>query len=171
MIWSKERRSTARIDSLVGRGVMITGDIEFSGGIQIDGCVRGTLTGLDEESVVRVSSKGRVEGDIKSSLIVLNGAVVGSVYASRHLELGSECHVTGDVHYSLLEMQMGAQVNGKLMHQARAEKSSEAPQVIEQFESLQHAVEEQYGKLSFAVGEESNPADPADDKVHRSTGR
>lgn len=117
MIWNREKRGSERIDTLIAHDVVISGNLEFNGGIQIDGCVKGVIKGLGESSVVRITSKGRVEGDIHAPLIIINGTVTGSVYSSSHLELGSESHITGDVHYALVEMLMGADVNGKLVHE------------------------------------------------------
>lgn len=49
-------------------------------------------------------------------MLILNGTVVGDVYASERVELASQARVTGTVHYRLLEMAMGAEVNGQLVH-------------------------------------------------------
>ena len=48
--------------------------------------------------------------------IVLNGAVNGDVHSSEHVELAAKARITGNVHYNLLEMSIGAEVNGKLLH-------------------------------------------------------
>ena len=127
MIWNKEKRSNDRIDTLIAHDVTISGNLEFSGGVQIDGCVKGIIKGTGEASVVRITSKGKVEGDIHAPLIVINGAVTGSVYSSSHLELGVESHITGDVHYELVEMLMGAEVNGKLVHETMGVQENREP--------------------------------------------
>lgn len=120
MIWGKERRSSERIDTLIAKDVVLKGDLEFSGGVQIDGTIEGTIKGVGDHSVVRITSQGQVRGDIHSPIIVINGSVKGSVYSSAHLELGTESHIAGDVHYQLIEMLMGAEVNGQLMHEPQA---------------------------------------------------
>lgn len=117
MIWNKEKRSSESIDTLIARDVVLRGDLEFSGGVQIDGKVCGTIKGVGENSVVRITSKGQVDGDIHAPIVVINGQVTGSVYSSSHLELGAESHIDGDVHYELMEMIMGAEVNGKMVHE------------------------------------------------------
>jgi cytoskeletal protein CcmA (bactofilin family) len=127
MIWNKSRRNIERIDTLIAHDVVISGSLEFSGGIQIDGCVKGIIRGVGEGSVIRISGKGRVEGDIHAPLIVINGVVHGSVYSSSHLELGVKSHITGDVHYELVEMFMGAEVNGQLVHETLGVQEKREP--------------------------------------------
>ena len=67
---------------------------------------------------MRISETGVVEGEIRVPNIIINGKVVGNVYSGQHIELAKKAVVNGDVHYSMMEMVMGAQVNGSLIHQA-----------------------------------------------------
>jgi len=135
-MWSKEKRNVERIDTLIASDVIIKGDISFKGGIQIDGCVKGTIRGDDELSVVRITRNGRVEGDIKAPVIIVNGRVSGSVYASGRLELGANSHVIGDVHYQLMEMVMGAEINGKMMHETLGVQSIDPEKAHQAAEAL-----------------------------------
>lgn len=116
-MWNKDRREQTRIDTLIAEDVVIQGDLEFSGGIQIDGKVVGAIKGIGERSVVRLTSKGQIEGDIHAPVIVINGRVSGSVYSALRLELGDHSHVSGNVHYALMEMLIGAEVNGQMVHE------------------------------------------------------
>ena len=68
------------------------------------------------ESALTLSEQGRIEGDIQVPNVILNGTVVGDVYASERVELAPKAKVTGTVYYNLLEMTMGAEVNGQLIH-------------------------------------------------------
>jgi cytoskeletal protein CcmA (bactofilin family) len=52
--------------------------------------------------------------------VVINGAIVGPVHSSEYVELQAKANVTGDVHYNTLEMQLGAVVQGKLVHETAA---------------------------------------------------
>jgi len=84
-------------------------------------------------AVVRVSDKGRVEGQISAPNIIINGKVIGDVHASEYIELAKKAQVTGDVYYQMMEMVMGAEVNGKLHHQAKGDgrkKPEPAPVVV-----------------------------------------
>ena len=48
--------------------------------------------------------------------LVVNGVISGSVTASEYLELHTKARVTGDVHYKMLEIQVGAVLEGRLIH-------------------------------------------------------
>ena len=50
--------------------------------------------------------------------VVVNGTVIGDVHALAHVELAAQARVHGNVYYSLIEMAMGAEVNGNLVHQS-----------------------------------------------------
>lgn len=119
MMWSKDKSTIPGepIDTLIAADVRVRGDVEFSSGIQVDGRVEGSLRGVAEKSVIRITKKGSVKGDVKSPYVVINGSVEGSVYAYEHLQLGAECHITGDVHYNVIEMLCGAEVNGQMVHE------------------------------------------------------
>lgn len=123
---STSNKSHNRIDSLVGAGTSIAGDVTFNGGLRIDGEVRGNVRGMAEKpSTLVVSEHARIEGEIFVTHLVINGTVIGPVHASEFLELQSCARVTGDVEYSTIEIQLGAVVQGRLVHQATHAKSVE----------------------------------------------
>jgi len=112
-----KRFKPPKVSTVIGRGTEVTGDIQFDGGLHLDGLVRGNVTGArDNHSTLTVSEQGTIEGDVRVDNLILNGAVVGDVYADERVELASEARVTGTVYYRLLEMAMGAEVNGQLVH-------------------------------------------------------
>jgi cytoskeletal protein CcmA (bactofilin family) len=95
----------------------INGDVGFSGGLHLDGTIKGKVSGeVETQSTLTVSEQGKVEGDVYVDNLILNGAVVGDVYARERVELATNARVTGTVYYRLLEMAMGAEVNGQLVH-------------------------------------------------------
>lgn len=115
----KNSKPQSRIDSLIGAGTRIEGNITFSGGLRIDGAVTGSVCAEKGQSgTLVVSEQARVEGEINVAHVVINGTVTGPVCASESLELLPNAHVTGDVEYFQLEMQQGAVVEGRLVHQA-----------------------------------------------------
>jgi cytoskeletal protein CcmA (bactofilin family) len=67
--------------------------------------------------VLTVSEHGRIEGDVRVPNVFLNGAVTGDVRCEERIELAAKASVNGDVYYNLIEMAMGAEVNGSLLHQ------------------------------------------------------
>lgn len=111
----------SRIDSLIGLGTRIEGNVVFSGGLRVDGEVRGNITtDSGEGGTLVVSEKASVEGQISVGHVVINGTVIGPVFASESLELLPNARVTGDVEYHQIEMQQGAVIQGRLVHQVSA---------------------------------------------------
>lgn len=108
----------SRIETVIGPQTVLEGDISFSGGLHVDGKVKGNINAESgSKAVLTVSEQGRIEGDVRVPNLVLNGAVQGNVYASEHVELASHAKVAGNLYYSLIEMAMGAEVNGNLVHE------------------------------------------------------
>lgn len=117
MFFKKANKIDSRIDTLIGAETVVTGDIVFSGGLRVDGTIRGNVKELDgSESTIILSEDGRIEGAVNTTKIVLNGAVIGPVTASQFIELQTKAQITGDLHYKSLEMHMGAVIDGKLVH-------------------------------------------------------
>jgi len=113
-----------RIDSLIGVGTRIEGNVNFTGGLRVDGEVVGNVTALaDEPSTLVLSEKARIEGEISVSHLVVNGEISGPVYVAEFLELQSRSRVKGDVHYNNLEMHLGAIVEGQLVHRSGESES------------------------------------------------
>ena len=114
----KQHQSTmTHFDTLVSGKTQIVGDLQFSGGLHIDGVVRGTIRAEeDSEAIVRISDIGEIDGDVIAPHIIVNGTVHGDVYASKHIELAVNASIKGNVYYHLIEMAMGAEVNGNLVH-------------------------------------------------------
>jgi cytoskeletal protein CcmA (bactofilin family) len=128
-MWSKKKQtnaSSARIDSLIGVNTELHGDILFSGGLHVDGKVIGNVIAesAEQSSTLILSSQGIIEGEVRVAHVVLNGTVKGDVYSAESVELASEARVQGNVYYNLLEMAMGAEVNGNLVHKVAGEHVS-----------------------------------------------
>jgi cytoskeletal protein CcmA (bactofilin family) len=108
-----------RIDCLIGSGATIEGNIIFSGGLRVDGRVRGNVIAADgKPGTLVLSEQAHIEGEIRVSHVVINGTVVGPVHAAEYVELQAKASVTGDVHYKTLEIQLGAVVQGRLVYQS-----------------------------------------------------
>jgi len=117
---------SAKIDTLIGQNTEIRGDVVFSGGLHVDGTLKGNvIADQDSGSVLSVSERGLIEGDVRVPNVVLNGCVVGDVYAANHIELAPQARVKGNVYYKIIEMARGAEVNGNLVH--RGEGAVDAP--------------------------------------------
>ena len=122
----------SRIDSLIGADTRIEGDITFSGGLRVDGHVRGSVVAAEgKSSTLVLSEQAQIEGEIRVSHVVINGTVNGPIHAGEYLELQSKANVTGDVYYKTLEIQLGAVVQGRLVYEneGKSEKVVQFPGV------------------------------------------
>ncbi len=117
-MWGNTRKKkTTKIDTLVGENTEVTGNIKFTGGLHVEGVVKGNISAdADTNSVLSLSDQGTIEGEINVPFNVIDGTVLGNVYSSEHIELESKSRITGDVYYNLLEISSGGQVSGRLVH-------------------------------------------------------
>ena len=112
-----DKKSTGPAHTLVSRATEIVGDIHFSGELIIEGRVKGNIYAEDDsEALVRIAEKGAVEGEVCVPSAIVNGLVQGDLRSTNHLELAAKAVVVGSVYYNLIEMVMGSEVNGNLMH-------------------------------------------------------
>lgn len=117
MFGRSKRRHTV-VDTLIGANSKVNGDLNFSGGCHVDGTIKGNVIADNEgNSALSVSEDGTIEGGVTVPYVVLHGIVRGDVFASQRVELGPTARVIGNVYYNLIEMAIGAEINGKLVHQ------------------------------------------------------
>ena len=104
------------IDTLIGQKAVFKGDLEFTGGLRVDGHIKGNVIARDESnSTVVVSDSGEIEGNITVPHVVINGTVNGNIKSSGRVELQARSRINGDVHYKAVEMELGASINGNLV--------------------------------------------------------
>ena len=117
MFSRKHSKPQNRIDTLIGADAIIDGDVSFSGGMRIDGKVNGNIIASPgKPSTLVLSEQGCVNGDVNVTHLVVNGVICGAVTASEYLELHAKARVSGVVHYKTLEIQVGAVLEGRLIH-------------------------------------------------------
>jgi cytoskeletal protein CcmA (bactofilin family) len=119
-VWGKKEKSmgfASGSTTLISKSTELVGDIHFNGNLEIEGRVRGNIYAEEgSDARVRIMEKGLVEGEICVPTIVINGSVNGDVHSSKHVELAAKAAVQGNVHYNMIEMVKGAQVNGSLLY-------------------------------------------------------
>ena len=115
---SKEGKPQNRIDSLIGAGTRVEGNLRFTGGLRIDGEVKGNIEAAESASstTLVLSEQARIEGEVKVAHFVVNGTVVGPVTVSESLEMQPKARIVGDVEYTFIEMHQGAVIEGRLVH-------------------------------------------------------
>ena len=105
-----------RIDTLIGKAAHVHGDVDFQGGLHLDGHIDGAVRSDEApESSLSVSESGSIQGAVRVPNVVLNGTVKGDIHARERVVLGATARVEGDVYYGIIEMTLGAQIVGKLV--------------------------------------------------------
>jgi cytoskeletal protein CcmA (bactofilin family) len=116
MFKRRDNKPAARIDTLIGRSASVQGDVEFAGGLHIEGRVTGNVRATPGgPSALSVSEHGVIEGSVTCPHVVLNGVVNGDINASERVALGAKARVRGNVSYGVIEMALGAEISGKLI--------------------------------------------------------
>jgi cytoskeletal protein CcmA (bactofilin family) len=111
-----DKAASDRIDTLIGRNAAVQGDVEFSGGLHVDGRVTGNVRAAPGvKASISVSEHGIIEGSVEASHVVLNGRVNGDILGIERVVLGAKARVQGNVHYGVIEMALGAEISGKLV--------------------------------------------------------
>jgi cytoskeletal protein CcmA (bactofilin family) len=129
MFKRREKNSAARIDTLIGRSASVQGDVEFAGGLHLDGRITGSVCATPGAAAsLSVSEHGVVEGSVRAPHVVLNGRVNGDIFGSERVVLGAKARVRGNVHYGVIEMALGAEISGKLV--PRNQKDSPEAQSV-----------------------------------------
>ena len=123
MFGNSNKTKSAKVETLIGENTEFVGNVHFKGGLHLDGVIKGNVVADDDSmSVAIISERGCIEGEVRVPRLLLNGKVVGDVYASERVELHKHARVTGNVYYNMLEMAMGAEINGNLVHRKPGEK-------------------------------------------------
>lgn len=132
----KAAKSSGKGATLIAENTRISGDVAFSDQLYINGHVDGNVTAdAASEATLIISELGSVKGEISVPFVVINGRVDGNVRASTRVELAENARISGNVYYKLIEMQLGAMVDGQLLHDEAPEETKKIEQKIEQAKS------------------------------------
>jgi cytoskeletal protein CcmA (bactofilin family) len=129
MFKRRENNGEAQVETLIGKSARVHGDVEFAGGLHVDGRVTGNVRAAQGVAAsVSVSEHGVIDGSVEAPNVVLNGRVTGDIVSSERVIMGAKARVLGNVHYSVIEMALGAEITGKLVPRtSRAQPAAAAP--------------------------------------------
>lgn len=130
-MFGRRKHNSTRIDTLLGKAATLNGDLEFAGGLHLDGRVIGNVRSVIEGGALSVSETGFIEGNVEVTNIVMNGTVNGDMHARERLVLGGKARVNGNVHYGVIEMAPGAVITGKLIPLTESANSGQTGAVEE----------------------------------------
>jgi cytoskeletal protein CcmA (bactofilin family) len=114
------------VDTLISPQTTLTGNIRFTGVLYLDGTLEGNVESDDPKALLTIGSSGVAKGEVRVPNVVIHGKVEGDVYANAHVSLSADARIHGNVYYHLIEMSMGAEINGQLVH-----KPTEPPKGLE----------------------------------------
>ena len=111
------RSGSGNVETLIGPHAVIRGDVVFTGGLYVEGAIHGKVCAEEgEKAVLTISVDGRVEGEVRAPVVVVNGTMVGDIHATERVELAEHARVQGNIHYKVIEMAAGAMITGRLIH-------------------------------------------------------
>lgn len=125
--------------TLIANGTHVVGDIHFAGNLEVEGQVTGNIVAEEDSAArVRILPEGRVTGDVRVPVVIINGHITGDIYSSSQVELANKAVVEGNLHYVLIEIEKGAQMNGNFVHQ----KADEEPGNVVVLENVTESSQE-----------------------------
>ena len=129
-MFGRRKQTSTRIDTLLGKTANVNGDLDFSGGLHLDGRINGNVRATAPDGgALSVSESGVIEGRVEVTNIVMNGTVNGDMCARDRLVLGGKARVNGNVYYGVIEMAPGAVITGKLIPLTEGERPAEQPPI------------------------------------------
>lgn len=127
--------NTTNVSTIIGEGTVIQGDIIYAGGLHIDGKVVGSVSAENGSvATLTLSKLGSIHGSVDVPTVVIDGEILGDVTASERVQLIANSRITGNVQYNLIEMEVGAEVNGQLVRQQGGSTNLGAPAILESTE-------------------------------------
>ncbi len=114
-MWASKKQ-TNQIDTIIAQGTQVEGNFNIKGNLFVDGDILGDIrSDHSQETSVSIGLNGIVKGNIYAPYVVVFGHVKGDVHASEKVELKPGARVEGDLHYRVIEMNAGSEVNGKMI--------------------------------------------------------
>lgn len=129
----QKHRGATGVETLIGARVTIRGDVQFSGGLYVEGSIHGAVCAEEGngEALLTLAEKGSIRGEVRAPHVIVNGQLEGDVYASERIELGAKARVVGNIYYKVIEMSAGAMVTGRMVHAEAAPKQLPKPEKAE----------------------------------------
>ncbi len=128
MFGGKNKAKTVKVKTLISQDTEINGGLVFCGGLHLDGVIKGEVSAAtgDSRAMLTVGEAALIEGNVDVPYLRLDGRIVGDVRVAETVELAPHAIVTGDIYYNRLEMAIGAEVNGQLIHVGELEQNDES---------------------------------------------
>ena len=124
--------SMERIETVIGPGTTVNGDLMLIDSVRIDGKVIGDIqASQSNRATVAIGPTGEVMGHISAFRVIVAGKVEGNIAALERVELSHDCLVQGDISYSSINVQHGARLQGLVIQKLpQAASAGNAEQAI-----------------------------------------
>src|SRR5215469_13943676 len=99
------------INTIIGPGTSISGDIESGGFTRVDGNVLGDVKAKGR---VVIGERARMKSNVNGTLVTIGGVVVGNIIASEHLIILQTGLVIGDIITRRIQADEGCLVHGRI---------------------------------------------------------
>lgn len=96
---------------LITEDVELKGELAFTGELEFNGRFEGTL---DSDGAITVGERAIIKGNINASSAIISGKIQGNIIATGKVHVRSNAIVHGDIQATVIEIEEGASVNGKL---------------------------------------------------------
>ena len=111
----KKKRKFVAITTLIDKDIVISGNTTYSGGIRVDGKIKGNLKVHGEEGSLLIMGHGsKITGDVEVEKAIINGEINGNIKCHDYLELNTNAIVSGSVEYDIIEVHEGSKITGNL---------------------------------------------------------
>jgi cytoskeletal protein CcmA (bactofilin family) len=108
---SNTPKSAGGLTAFIDQGSDFEGKLSFQDTVRIDGRFRGEIT---SQNTLIVGESGEIEASIRSSTIVVSGAVEGDIVGTKKVMLHKTARVTGNVESPCIVIEEGAIFNGQV---------------------------------------------------------
>lgn len=132
----KKKRKFVAITTLIDKDIVISGDTIYTGGIRIDGKIKGNLkVHGDEGSLLIMGYGSTITGDVEVEKAIINGEINGNVKCNDYLELNTNAIVNGSIEYDIIEVQEGAKITGDLKFIKNNKKTEPKKNIKQKFQN------------------------------------
>ena len=132
----KKKRKFVAITTLIDKDIVISGDTIYTGGIRIDGKIKGNLkVHGDEGSLLIMGYGSKITGDVEVEKAIINGEINGNVKCHDYLELNTNAIVNGSIEYDIIEVQEGAKITGDLKFIKNNKKTEPKKNIKQKFQN------------------------------------
>ena len=132
----KKKRKFVAITTLIDKDIVISGDTTYTGGIRVDGKIKGNLkVHGDEGSLLIMGYGSKITGDVEVEKAIINGEINGNVKCHDYLELNTNAIVNGSIEYDIIEIHEGSKINGNLKFIKNKKKTEPKKNIKQKFQN------------------------------------